>query len=177
MLKAAINAKLTKDYENIVIATINKLAEDKVAIAKNSETHFKLYLQATILNGFNFLAFTLVSPVEIKTTSGCTLTFTAPNASFDLKSETDVIESDYSNNNQIGITLVDTDLEDDFIDFVRANDISEISISCKVGKIFKKQVSFKYESVNMDAFNTSMVPKEAEVGEVSNPSAGSNLGI
>lgn len=178
MLKSIINAKLNKDYEKIIIAKINKMVDDRTAIAVEPETHFKVYLKATTLNGFNYLEFTLISPVEIKTMGGCTLTFAAENDSYELKSESDIIESDYSNNSKIGITLVDADLDDDFAAFIAANTVNQIKVDCKVGQVFKKEISFSYSEIDMAAFRKSMVPQQAEgTGEMSSIGGGSDLGI
>lgn len=177
MIKAALNAQLNKDFEKILIARINKLAEDKKPIAKVAESHYRVYLQATSLNGFNYLEFTFISPIAIKTMAGCTLTFKSDAGDFVLKSESDIIESDYANSSKIGITIVDADLEDDFNTFIKSNKISEITLNCKIGTVFKKKVSVSYPEIDMQAFAASMVPKEAEVGEISSPGGGSSLGI
>lgn len=178
MLKAIINAKLNKDFDKIVIARINKMAEERTAVATNPDTHFCIYLQATNLNGFNYLEFTLISPVEIKTMGGCTLTFKTDDSEYVLKSEGEVIESDYSHNSKIGVTLVDTDLEDDFDAFIKTNVVKEIKVECKVGQVFKKDVSMIYTEINKKAFIASLVPKAAEsTGEISNPGAGGGSGL
>lgn len=178
MLKKIIKAQLNKDFEKIIIAKINKMAEDRIPIAKVPNSQYKLYLKATILNGFNYLEFTFICGIDIKTTTGCTITFKSENDEFTLKSESHMIESDYTIKSEIGITIVDTDLEDDFIAFVKNNKIESIQLDCKMGQIIKKSVSFSYSDIDMNAFATSMIPKEAEAsGEMTNPGGGSSLGI
>jgi hypothetical protein len=110
--------------------------------------------------------------------SGCTLTFKTVSTEYVLKSESEVLESDYSNNSKIGITLLDTDLEEEFDAFIKTNEINEILVECKVGQVFKKEISVSYTEIDKEALIASIVPKEAEsTGEVSTPGAGSSLGI
>lgn len=179
MLKAILNAKLNKDFDKIVIARINKMAEERTPVAKDPDTHFRIYLQATDLNGFNYLEFTVIGSVEIKTMGGCTITFKTEDSEYVLKSESEVLESDYSHNSKIGITLVDTDLEEDFETFIKSNVVTEIKVDCKVGQVFKKDVSMSFTEINKDAFIASLVPKKVEsTGQISNPGlGGSGMGI
>ena len=170
-------AKLNKDFENLLVARINNLGEDRKPIGKVSDSPFRVYLQATSLNGFNYLEFTFVSPTAIKTMGGCTITFKSDGGEYVLKSESDIIESDYATSTKIGITIVDTDLDDEFDAFIKSNAITEIIIDCKTGAVFKKKVSVSYTEIDMKAFKSSMIPKEAEVGQISSPGGGSSLGI
>ena len=178
MLKAAANATLNRDFEKLLIARINKMAEDKVPVAKVPDSHFRVYLQATSLNGFNYLEFTFISPIAIKTMAGCTLTFKTDENEYVLKSESDIIESDYANNSKIGITIVDTDLETDFDAFIKSSTITEIKLDCKIGAVFKKKISVSYTEIDKKAFVASLIPKAVEsTGEISSPGGGSSLGI
>jgi polygalacturonase len=178
MAKTNIKGKLNKDFEKIIVARINQIIEEGTAIASVPDSHYNIYLRATTLNGFNFLAFTLLSPIEIKTMSGCTLTFKSKAGDYVLKSESDILATDFSNNANIGITLVDTDFLEDFDAFIKSTTIEEIKIDCKVGTIFKKKISFSYTEIDMKIFKEAMVPKEAEsTGEISSSGGGSGVGI
>jgi len=179
MLKTILKAKLNKDYEKIIVARINEIAKERKSVATVPGSHYNLYLQATSLNGFNYLAFTIVCSEEMKSVSGCTLTFKTKNNEYVLKSESDNIDSDYSHKSSIGVTLVDTDLLEDFEAFVKANKFTEIKIDSKVGQVFKKDVTFSFTEVNMEEFRASMVPKEAEsTGDLTNPvGGGSSTGL
>ncbi|MFT4601396.1 MAG: hypothetical protein ACI857_001576 [Arenicella sp.] len=169
---------MNKDFEKILLARINQMAEFRKPIASNPDSHFKVYLQATILNEFNYLEFTLISPVQIKTMGGCKLTFKSTDSEFVLKSESDIISSDYSRGSKIGITLVDTDLDKEFGAFVKSNVITSIQLHCKAGQIFKKTVSVSYTDIDMKVFISSLVPKQAEAtGQGVSAGGGSSMGI
>ena len=161
---------LSKDFENNLLAKIDEMSLSRKAIAKDPNSQICVYLQATSLNGFNYLEFTFISRILLKTMGGCKLTFKTKDNEYVLKSESDIIETDYATASKIGITIVDTDFDEEFDAFIKANIVEEIIINCKVGQIFKKAVSVNYTEIDMSAFRTSMVPIETiSTGEISTP--------
>ena len=82
------------------------------------------------LNGYLFLEIVLVSPVNIKTFNGATLSFSGP-TDFELKSDTQEIESEFSNVSNRFMTRISFDITQPEIKLIKEKQYEKVVFRCK----------------------------------------------
>lgn len=90
------------------------------------------------LNGYTFLEVTILSNTNIKTMRGAKLLLSGSNEPFTLQSDTQEIESDFSNVSNRYITKISFDISSKEISRIKKKDFEEVELTYK-----KKVLTFK----------------------------------
>jgi hypothetical protein len=106
---------------------INEIEGD--ALATSEEGQFFAGVQE--LNGYLFLETVIVSGVKIKTFDGGRLTFSGDTGSFELPSDTQEIESEYSNVSHRFLTQISFDITEAEIEKIRDKEFNEVHFHWK----------------------------------------------
>ncbi len=115
---------INHDYDSLVTERIKNSQNNLVG--ENND--YKLYIDFTSLNGFEFLQIHVLSQLKVKTLNGCEISFLNTNKTITLNSDTIEIESEYSNELQNSIFTFDIDLEEELINFINEEIIETIEI-------------------------------------------------
>lgn len=105
-------------------------------IAESSEG--QLFVGIQELNGYYFLETTLLSSIGIKTQKGGNLSFTGGKSSFDIKSDTQEIKSEYSNVSRRYMTDISFEVTKNEIKRIVQGDFKEVGFTFK-----KKSLTFQ----------------------------------
>jgi hypothetical protein len=122
----------TRAMERLHIDTVTegKIVEiEGDALATSEEG--QLFAGVQELNGYLFLETVLVSGIKIKTFDGGRLIFTGDNGSFELPSDTQEIESEYSNVSHRFMTQISFDITEAEIENIREKDFNEVRFEWK----------------------------------------------
>ncbi len=89
-----------------------------------------IYAGILELNGYYFLETVILSELNIKTFDGATLDFSGAQ-NFTLQSNTQEIESDYSNVSQQYMTEISFDITEEEIGYIRDKQYQQVVLTCK----------------------------------------------
>ena len=87
-----------------------------------------LFAKQSSINGFDFLAFTLLAKLEVDVFKGCEVEIQAEGISLTVESDTQRILSDYSASIGYGLTEFEIDLEDDLRELLLTRDLQYVRI-------------------------------------------------
>ena len=110
-------------------------------VGENENSFFGL--EYTDLNGFKFLEFKLVCPIEFNTYKGCNVIFHTETEFLEIESDTKEIISTYSTNINLGISEFEIDLEEELINLILNEKINSIEI------VYNKE-SILFNNINQE---------------------------
>jgi hypothetical protein len=113
-----------QNYDLLVTERINASQDNLVGENEN----YKLFIDYVSINGFEFLQFNVISQLKVKTLKGCKVSFINTNKTISIDSDSEEIESEYSNTLQQSIFTFDVDLEEELVDFINDETIDSIEI-------------------------------------------------
>ncbi|MEL6809881.1 MAG: hypothetical protein AAFP76_00910 [Bacteroidota bacterium] len=108
-------------------------AVDGEMIAQSSQG--QLWIGQQELNGYLFLEVVVLSRLNIKTYRGATLIFSSENGDFILPSDTQEIESDYSNISNRYMTRISFDLSKAQLQRIKKGDFEQVQFVFKKKKV------------------------------------------
>lgn len=98
-----------RNLDKLVTPKIEAFDEPSFAEGESGTLHGGTY----VVDGYTFLQIVLYGSPKVKTTKGCTLTFSGTTLDLTVQSETREIESYYSESLQKGLTQFELFLDDD----------------------------------------------------------------
>ena len=98
----------------------------------------KIYLATKELGGFFYLKTIVVGSFKIKTIKGAKLLVTGSDFEFELKTDMDEFESDFSNVSNRSITRIDFQLDEENVDYFYKEKIKTLTLKAKKHNIVFK---------------------------------------
>lgn len=122
-----------------------------------------LFGELSDINGFKFLNFKILGPLNVHIYNGCKIIFESASKKHEIESDSLEIYTDYSKKLNLGITEFDIDLVEELENILRNETITSIQIS-----INKKILSFTPDMVILkEILDNAVEPGESEMGNES----------
>ncbi len=138
MIGGLLRRKMEIDAEAFMVEKIKNFKGAVIGRGENSI----LCAEFREVDGFQFLGFKILSPLNIKVYQGCDIEFSGHGKTLKIESDSLEIETDFSKSYQLGITEFDIDLEDDLIQMIQEDKVQTIGIKFK-----KKSVVFSVSNL------------------------------
>lgn len=119
-----LTALMERDVDALMTEKIKKFSG--CPFAGNDKT--LVFGEATELNGFRFLGIQLVGYPRERTYKGCTLIFAGDDVEMKLDSDTQEIDTDYSDRLRMGITTFEIDLDEELQNAAEAKHITQMQV-------------------------------------------------
>jgi len=132
--KWTFKKQVNKDWDKLVQ---QKIINFQGTFIKGNENS-KLFIDVKELGGFNYIEVNIISPFNVKTLKGVTLTLNSGSDSETFESDSLEVETDFSHSTNMGISIVDFDIEDSFLEFLKTHETIDMKFS-----VGKESVDFK----------------------------------
>lgn len=156
MIGRIVNFILEKEVDAIFTKKVNAFTGKCFAQNEDSE----IYGELSEINGFKFLNFKILGPLNIHVYNGCKVMFESGSETVEIESDTLEIQTEYSKQLKIGITSFDIDLESSLEEQLRNKSIVKFDII-----IDKKTLSFALNTAALiEILDIVAEPEDTKMG-------------
>lgn len=144
-LSQLIGKKANSDYDKILIEKLGRIKDEP--IFWNNESN--VYAKFNDLNNYQYLSLKITGFLNIHTTEGCVLIFTSESGEYRMKSESEIVEGDYSQISKIGLTEFDIDIDSKVIEFFEKNEVKSVKLITKNNQPMMSELEFKFDNIDL----------------------------
>lgn len=116
-----------KEIDKIITEKIKNFEGIELAV----DAHSSVFVTASEVNGFRFLEFHVVGPMNLQLNTGCEVTINGNLGKIELESDNQEINTDFSETMGIGITLIEIDLEEELLSMITNDRLISIEVNSK----------------------------------------------
>jgi hypothetical protein len=115
--------QINKEWNQMVDDKITSFSEDKIG----DNEYAQLHVEYSELDDFKFLEFSIVGQFKIKTLKGAIINFEGGKENLKLNTDSQEIDSDFSEASNQGVTLIDVEVTEELIHFLNSETLMKIS--------------------------------------------------